>query len=64
MKTKAVPVQAYREELVCDECDEFMTPTGRVHPTAPPQYPHTCKNGHVQTAREPYPRVYYIPLKD
>lgn len=53
---------AHQVNYVCDECGSPMVSSGMTLLTSPPQYVHTCENGHRKNLREQYPTFRYKTL--
>ena len=59
MSLRESEVKTLWVEKICD-CGAMMSHTGRVLPTHPPKYPHSCtKCGKVENLTHLYPRIEY-----
>jgi hypothetical protein len=58
-KELRIEVKTFKIKLICD-CGEELIATGTCLTSDPPQFPHRCKNGHMETIRaECYPKFVY-----
>jgi hypothetical protein len=57
-------VKTFEIDMLCDKCGGKMRPTGLVHHTCPPQFPHECKTCHErQTYRMQYPYIKHVTVE-
>ncbi len=57
------PVEAFLVRLYCD-CGAEMLPTGNVHLTSPPQYPHLCTGEGCDKTSFPRKRYPWVEHKE
>ena len=57
------PLQAFEIGWACEVCGDQMTPSGQATATMllsnPPQFPHSCQNGHTANLDARYPKVVF-----
>lgn len=62
---KRLPVQTYKEILICDKCGNAMEWTGETLYSYPAQYPHYCQCGHKENVRgHTYPNIQYEEIDE
>ena len=55
-------MKVYYVVYLCDECGEPIEHDGICLASHPPQFKHSCKNGHVKVFNWTYPRTAYMPV--
>lgn len=58
-------VKTFEIDMLCDKCGGKMRPTGMMHLTNPPQFPHRCQTCDAQwTFGVKYPYIKHVTIED